>query len=36
MEFAQEAPCDGVIKEIYIKEAQQVAAGQILTAIGLE
>jgi urea carboxylase len=34
MEFAQEAPCDGVIKEIYIQEAQQVAAGQILAAIG--
>ena len=34
MEFPQCAPCDGVIKEIYVQETESVSGGQLLAAIG--
>lgn len=34
MEFSQYAPCDGIIKEIYVEETENVCGGQILAAIG--
>ena len=34
MEFSQHAPCDGIIKEIYVEETENVCGGQILAAIG--
>lgn len=34
MEFPQDAPCDGVIQKIYVKETQNVSSGQILVTIG--
>lgn len=34
MEFPQCAPCDGIIKEIYVQETESVSGGQLLAAIG--
>ncbi|MCH3964852.1 MAG: urea carboxylase [Clostridium sp.] len=34
MEFPQNATCDGVIQEVYVKETQNVSSGQILVTIG--
>jgi urea carboxylase len=33
MEFEQSAPCDGIIREIVVKETQQISAGQVLAVI---
>lgn len=33
MEFSQNAPCDGTIKEIYVEETENVSSGQILAII---
>lgn len=34
MEFNQTAPCDGIVKEIYVNESQEVSGGQVIAAIG--
>ncbi|WP_368076430.1 acetyl-CoA carboxylase biotin carboxyl carrier protein subunit [Clostridium tyrobutyricum] len=33
MEFPQNAPCDGTVQEIYVKETENVSSGQILVTI---